>query len=415
MSDQPVWRFWAQLIMLSLPGTVMAADWPQFRGADRSDISPDTGLLRQWPADGPKQLWLYENAGIGYSGPSVVDGRIFIMGTRNAKEVLISLSEESGEELWFSEIGAIHENGWGDGPRGTPTVDGDRVYALGAQGELLCVSAQDGTVIWRCNMSDFGGAVPAWGYCESPLVDGEKIVCTPGGGQGAILALNKLDGQLIWQSEDLFDHAQYASIVVAEFNGVRQYIQLFMETLAAVNVDDGSLIWDTPWPGATAVVPTPIIHGQQVYISSGYNAGCKLIEITSDTRVNELYANKVMKNHHGGVVMVGDYLYGYSDGPGWVCQDFATGETIWSEKDKLGKGAVSSADGMLYCIDEREGNVVMIEASPKGWKEHGRFKMEPLTELRKPSGGIWTHPVIINGRLYLRDQDHFFCWDVSGF
>jgi len=406
--------FLATLSAFALPGLVTSADWPQFRGADRTDISPDTGLLRQWPADGPKLKWTFEKAGIGYSGPSIVGDKVFIMGTRKDREVLIAITEASGEELWFAEIGSVYENGWGDGPRGTPTVDGDRVYAMGGQGELLCVAVEDGSIIWRCNMDDYGGSLPSWGYCESPLIDGNQLVCSPGGSQGAIVALNKLDGEMIWQSEKVLDGAQYSSIVVANFNGVRQYVQLFMESLVSVNAEDGSLIWESPWPGSTAVVPTPIIRGQQVYVSSGYNAGCKLMEITSDDVAAEVYANKVMKNHHGGIVLVGDYLYGYSDGPGWVCQDFATGETVWSEKDKLGKGAISCADEMLYCIDERDGNVVMIEASPDGWKEHGRFKLEPLTELRKPSGGIWTHPVIVNGKLYLRDQELFFCYDVNG-
>ena len=193
---------------------------------------------------------------------------------------------------------------------------------------------------------------------------------------------------------------------------MRQYIQLTQKTLVGIAADDGRVLWSYPWPGRIAVVPTPIFRGGKVYIACGYGVGCGLVKLVDGT-AEEVYENKVMKNHHGGVILVGDHLYGYSDGLGWVCQDFETGEQVWAEKKALGKGAIACADGMLYCVDEGSGEVVLIEASPEGWNEKGRFKLEPQSEYRSPSGKIWTHPTIANGKLYLRDQEIVYCFDIK--
>ena len=388
-------------------------DWPQWRGPDRSDVSRETGLLKEWPSGGPKRVWLCQKAGNGYSGPAIVNGKLFTMGTRDADEILLALNAETGEELWIASIGPVVKFDRGGGPRGTPAVDGDRVYALGGQGNLICAGAADGKVIWRETMQNLGGRTPGWGYSESVLVDGDQVVCTPGGGKGAIAALDKVTGKLIWQSKEFTDPAHYASIIVAAHNGHREYIQLTAQHVAGVSAKDGKLLWQSSFPGRTAVVPTPIFHDGCVYVTAGYGAGCKLVKLGADNQVSEVYDSKEMKNHHGGVVLVGDYLYGYSDGVGWLCQDFKTGKEVWSEKKALGKGALGCADGMLYCLEEDSGAVVLAEASPKGWKEHGRFKLDPQTKIRDPQGRVWTHPVISNGKLYLRDQDLIYCYDVK--
>ncbi len=395
---------------------VEAADWPQWRGPDRTDISQETGLLKEWPEGGPPRVWLFQECGMGYSGPAIVGQQLFIMGARDGAEQLICLDVETGKELWSTNLGEVFENNWGDGPRGTPTVDENRVYALSGNGDLVCAQTKDGSVVWQVNLRDFGGSIPEWGYAESPLVDGEKLVCTPGGEQGAVVALNKLTGEKIWQSEDFTDEAQYASLVIAEHQGTRQYIQLTMKSVAGIEAATGKLLWRTDWPGRTAVIPTPIYHDGYVYVTSGYGAGCKLLKLGDDHEVTEVYdeeACKLMKNQHGGVLLYEGHLYGYSDGPGWVCQDWLTGQQVWRERSALKKGAVAFADGMLYCISEKEGEVVLAEASPEGWNEKGRFVLEPQTEQRKPSGAIWTHPVIVNGKLFLRDQELLFCFDVK--
>ena len=387
--------------------------WPQWRGPDRTGVSQESGLQREWPEGGPQLVWLNRTAGIGYSSFAVVDGRLFTMGAEGEKEFLMAVNTENGQELWRAEIGELLTNNWGDGPRGTPTIDGQLVYALSGQGNLVCANVEDGHIVWQHAMSEYGGGVPSWGYTESALVDGDQVVCTPGGEQGAIIALDKATGDTIWQSQEFTDGAQYASIITADHNGQRQYIQLTMEHVVGIAAEDGALLWQSDFPGQTAVVPTPIYQDGQVYVSSGYGAGCKLVRIRQNNDVTEIYANKVMKNHHGGVILFDGYLYGYSDGPGWVCQDFATGDAVWTEKQEFGKGALTIAGGMLYCIDESEGNVVLAEASPDGWKEQSRFVLEPQSKLRKPAGRIWAHPVVAGGKLYLRDQELLFCFDVS--
>jgi outer membrane protein assembly factor BamB len=400
-------------VLLVTATTMLGADWPQWRGPDRTDVSKETGLLKKWPEEGPKRVWLYKEAGLGYAGPAIVGGKFFTMGTRDNEEVLLALDANTGKELWVAKLGRILENNWGNGPRGTPTVDGDHVFTLSGEGNLVCAQIADGKILWTTAMKDVGGKIPGWGYTESVVVDGDQVVCTPGGDQGTIAAFNKADGKVRWQSKDIKDKAQYASIIPATINGEKQYVQLTMESVFAVSPKDGALLWRVDFPGKTAVIPTPIVKDNLVFVTAGYGVGCKLIEIKPGNQAAEVYANKVLKNHHGGVVLVGDHLYGHSDGVGWVCMEFKTGNQVWAERSKLGKGAVSCADGMLYCLDEGSGAVALVEASPKGWSEQSRFKLDPQTTIRSPQGHIWTHPVIANGKLYLRDQDLIYCYDVK--
>jgi len=396
--------------------SAVADDWPRWRGVDHSDISKETGLLKKWPAGGPKRVWLFENAGIGFAGFAIADGKLYTLGARppgNGAEKLLALDANTGKELWSARVGAILENKWGDGPRSTPTVDGDHVYAMGGQGDLVCVSASDGSEVWRASMKKLGGKTPVWGYCESLLVDGDKVICTPGGPKGAVAALNKKTGRLIWQSKGFTEGAQYVSPIPIEHDGKRQYVQLTMKALVGLDAKSGDVIWRSEWPGKTAVIPTPIHRDGKIFIASGYGVGSKQVKLSRGGKVADTWVSKEMKNHHGGVILVGDHLYGYSDGAGWLCQGFETGERVWAERQALGKGAVHCADGMLYCLDERDGTVALVKASPKGWEESGRFKISPQTKIDRKRGKIWTHPVVANGKLYLRDQEYISCYDVK--
>lgn len=386
-------------------------DWPQWRGPNRDDVSKETGLLKSWPEGGPKKVWSYENAGNGYSGPAIANGKFFTLGTRDNSEILIALDANTGKELWTANLGGILENGWGGGPRGTPTVDGDKVFAMSGKGNLACVNVADGKIVWQKGMTSLGGKVPGWGYTESVLVDGDRVVCTPGGSQGAIAALDKKTGEVLWRSKEFTDGAQYSSIVPAKINGTDTYVQLTMQSIVGIAPKDGKQLWRAPFPGKTAVIPTPIVKDNLVYVAAGYGVGCKQIKVNPDNSVETTYENKVMKNHHGGVILVGEHLYGHAE-PGWTCQNFKTGEQVWNHRN-FGKGAVTYADGKLYCMDENAGNVVLVDASPEGWKEHGRFKLDPQTKIRHPQGKVWTHPVVSNGKLYLRDQDLIHCYDVK--
>ena len=407
-----------QLIAASAPAAGTSFDWPQWRGQTRDDLSKETGLLKQWPAEGPKKIWSFTNAGQGYSGFAVAGGKLFTMGTRDGSEVLMCLDAAKGNELWVAKLGNVLGNKWGDGPRGTPTVDGDKVFTLGGDGTLVAVQAKDGKELWRTTMASLGGKTPGWGYTESVLVDGNQVVCTPGGGQGAMAALDKASGKVLWQSKQWTDGAQYSSVVPAVINGQPQYVQRSMTTIVGIGAKDGALLWQQPYPGKTATIPTPIVKGNQIYITSGYGVGSISFTIEPGNQIKMLFdetagTNKVMKNHHGGVILLGDHIYGYSDGLGLTCQDFKTGAEVWSEKKAVQKGAISYADGMFYFLEEGNGNVVLIEATPKGYSEKSRFKLDPQTTIRSPQGRIWTHPVISNGRLYLRDQDLIYCYAVK--
>lgn len=411
--------FLAMVSLMSLPGG--AADWPTWRGPDRSGRSPDTGLLKAWPEGGPKLLWTFEQAGKGYSSPAVVGGNLYLTGNHDKEARLMCLDAATGRQKWSAVIGEDppkgYNTGWGAGARGAATVGGGLVFALSAGGKLAAVSEADGSVKWRKDLvADFGGKIPEWGYSESPLLDGAQLVVTPGGGDGAIVALEAASGRELWRSKGLTDPAQYSSLVVAEGGGKRQYVQLFMKTLAGVDAKSGELLWTSRWPGGrTAVIPTPVYHDGQVYITSGYGAGCKLVSIAGG-KAEEVWVNRVMKNHHGGVILVDGYLYGFSDGAGLVCQDFKTGKQVWSERGEgIQKGSVHYADGMLYCMDEAEGSTFLVVATPDGYQEKGRFALPRLTKLREGTlGKVWCHPVVINGRLHLRDQDLLFCFDVKG-
>lgn len=393
--------------------SAFGADWPQWRGDSRRDHSPDKGLLAQWPQEGPKQVWSFNNAGSGYAGFAIAKDSLFTMGLRDGMEFLIAVNASTGKELWSSSAGQKYPNGWGDGPRMTPTVDGDRVFAIGGQGLLICVEAKNGKLIWSKNLvTDLGGQLQDWGYTESPLVVGDIVICTPGGPQGTLAGLDKSSGAVRWRTSGLTDKAQYSSPILIQHDGQPQVVQLVMNRFFGVSPKDGSVLWKKDFPGRVAVIPTPIYEDGIVYVTAGYGVGCEAVRLGTNNSIAPLYSNKVMKNHHGGVVCVDGYLYGHSDGAGWVCQELKTGKEIWSHKG-FGKGSVTYADGKLICLDERNGDVALVEASTQGWKELSRFKLAPLSSKRSPQGGIWPHPVVVNGRLYLRDQELLHCFNVK--
>ncbi|MCK5923017.1 MAG: PQQ-binding-like beta-propeller repeat protein, partial [Methylococcales bacterium] len=293
-----------------------SADWPNFRGPKMDGISPYTGLINSIPKDGPKTLWVYKKAGMGYSSYSIVGGKLYTMGTRGEDVTVMCVNTEDGSEIWSKSITEDNKEGysakWGYGPRSTPTVSDGMVYAIGPKGYLACLSAEDGKKKWSKHLvDDFGGKMGGWGFSASPLVDGDNLIIAPGGGDTGLVALNKKTGAVVWKCKDVKPGlAESAPIVPAEINGTRQYIRLFQSELVGVAAEDGKLLWTSPWEvGKTAVIPTPIVDGNQIYISSGYGAGCKLIEIGSDNTPKDIWQNKTMQNHHGGVIKVDDHLY----------------------------------------------------------------------------------------------------------
>jgi outer membrane protein assembly factor BamB len=388
--------------------------WHQWRGPNRDGVSLETGLMQQWPAEGPSLAWKISGLGAGYSSVSVVGGKIFTMGDGPDSSLVIALDEATGKTIWSSPVGKPGGGGGYPGPRCTPTFDDGLVYAIGQYGDLVCLQAETGKEVWRKHLvNDFGGKMMSgWGYSESPLVDGGKLLCTPGGGQGTVVALDKKTGALVWRSSEVKDTAAYTSIVAAEIGGRKQYVQFTDSSVFGLNPDSGKLLWQGSRKGRTAVIPDPIVHQDHVYVTSGYGIGCSLFKISragEQFEAAEAYSNRVMVNHHGGVILRGDHLYGYSDGKGWTCQEFKTGEAAWAERDKLGKGSIAYADGRLYLRAESgRGTVVLIEPSPEGFVERGRFDQPDRSDKHS-----WPHPVIANGKLYLRDQGLLLCYEIK--
>src|SRR5262245_6366271 len=413
-------RLLAILPLLAVPLSVLAADkpafrprsfdWPQWQGPERTALSRETGLLKKWPADGPKQLWKAEGMGENYSTPTVAAGRIFSMGNRDGKEYVIALAEETGKQLWTAEVGPVRSNGGGHaGPRCSPTVDGERVYALGLNGDLVCLDAAIGKERWRKDLvKDFKGNGGGWGYSESPLIDGDRVLCTPGGRNATIVALDKKTGETIWKGVvPQGDGAHYSSIIAAKVDGKKQYIQFLGGGVIGLS-EDGEFLWRYNKPAnGTANCSTPVYGDGHVFAASGYGTGgglVRLVKKDNGYEAREVYFTKKMKNHHGGMLLLNGYLYGSDEGL-LTCLDFKTGEVQWAERIP-GKGSIAFADGHLYYRNEG-GPVYLVEANPKKYVERGRFT--------PPGSGApaWPHPVIANGRLYIQDQDTLRCYDVK--
>jgi outer membrane protein assembly factor BamB len=409
---------------------MMAADWPQWRGPNRDAVSKEAGLLKQWPKDGPELVWTFDKAGAGYAGPAVVGGKLYTMGARGNDEYLFAL-DSKGQELWSAKIAPVFDfdsNQWSRGPNGTPAVDGDLVFALGSQGELVCVDTA-GKEQWRKSMpKDLKGQVNGigggpknmgWGYSWSPLVDGDQLVCVPGGPDGLFAALDKKTGRILWRSKDVKEMVTYSSPIVATIGGVKQYLQMTQGGITAVAAKDGELLWqfkrERPW--GDVVCPTPIWHNDTVYVSAW--TGCNLIKVERKDgkfEATEVYDERKISNHHGGLVRVDKYIYGYHADNFWACQEWDSGEIKWeSARNALGPGSLLYADGRLYCLSEKSGTgvVAMLAASPDDYKEISRFTLPRASTIRKVSGHVWTHPVLSDGLLYLRDQELIFCYKVK--
>jgi len=416
-----------------------AADWPQFRGPQRDGVSRETGLLKEWSKDGPPLLWTYANAGVGFSGPGVVGDRLYLSGGRGDTEFVFAIdlknvANQTVKEAWSAKIGPLFQwkgNTWNAGPSATPTVDGELLYALGGQGELVCVETATGKERWRKHLprelkgevNPIGGGSEdptplGWGYTWAPLVDGDQLICVPGGKNGLLAALDKKNGKVLWQSKEVAEQASYSSPIAVEVGGIRQYIVVTNPGIFGIAARDGKLLWSYRREPAydDVVIATPVFHDSHVFATVGFGQGCDLIKLVpqgNEIKVEKILSNKSMQNRDGGVVLVGEHLYGHSESGGWLCQEFKTGKIVWSERGKLGRGSVTFADGNLYCCGEKEGVVVLVEATPKGWNEKGRLRLPRESRLRKPSGALWTHPVIANGRLHVRDQELLFCFNLK--
>ncbi len=416
------------ILCLLLAASARADDWPQFRGPTRTGISKEAGLLQSWTKAGPRLLWSVGTLGEGYSAPSVVGGRIYIAGSEGKTEKLFCLDAKDGKAVWSLDIGTLYENPWGGGPRGNATIDGGQVFVIGAQGVLVAADLA-GKKLWSVDLIKGLGAslkeykYPNWGIAESPLVDDRHVYVTPGGAAGTMAALDRKTGKPVWRSKGWTDEIDYVSPVKHTVNGVEMIVQMTAAHVAGIAPKDGALLWKYPRE-ARITISSPICEGNKVFVASAYTVGCDLIELTPDggkftaKGVYDDEAKKAMQNHHGGVILLDGHLYGYSDkGRGaWTCMDFKTGKVVWTSS-KTPKGSLVYADGRFVLFDEEKGNAVLIAASPKGYDELGRFTIpKPSTRKRPPNRdgkNFWTHPIISNGRLYLRDQEQLMCFDIK--
>lgn len=415
------WMFTSLILILLNPSSGQAqlqigpGDWPGWRGTARTGVSAETGLLKEWPKDGPKLLWKATGLGGGYSTPAVAGGRIFVMGSRDNEEYLLALNVQDGKILWSTKIGAVGENEGPNypGPRATPTVEADALYTLGSDGDLVCIDPMNGKIRWQKNLTrELEGNRGIWAYCESPLVDGDVLICTPGGTVATMLAMNKKDGTIIWKAVvEGGNQAGYASAIAAEVDHVKQYVQFLGSGVVSVAAADGRFLWRYNKNVGGQSCGTPIFYDGCIFTSAGgqgASGGDALLRLNPDgqrVQPKEVYLVHAMNNHHGGVVRIGDYLYG-TGGAALVCMDFKTGKVMWKDRG-VGKGSLVAADGHLYVRNE-QGTVALVEATTAAYREKGRFRQPQRS--RFPA---FQHPVVAGGRLYLRDEDMLFCYDVK--
>lgn len=392
------------LCLLIVAAAPRAADWPQWRGPNRDGISSETGLLAAWPSGGPRLVWRATGLGEGYASIAVARGRLYTQGQRGSQQLVMAFDVKTGSKLWETPTSTrSFRESRGNGPRGTPTIDGDQLYAMAADGTLASLDAATGKVIWSQNVvQKYRGAMIEWAFSESPLVDGDRLIVMPGGPGASLVSLNKLDGTLQWKAGS--DEAGYSSTVLAEVEGVRQVIALSGASAFGVRVDSGQVLWRyARVSNGTANIATPIVHDGHVFLSTDYGTGGALLKLGA-RGASEVYFTREMMNHYSTSVLVGDVLYGFSNSI-LTAMRFKTGQVLWRHRS-VGKGSLIFADKFLYVLSE-DGVLGLVEARPDQYREVSRFEI--------PSGQFptWAPPTIADGRLYVREQDRLMCFDIG--
>jgi outer membrane protein assembly factor BamB len=408
------------LALLSIAPSIVANDWPQWRGPQRNGLSQETGLLKEWPKDGPKLLWKISDAGSGYSTPAVVGDRLYVLGNDGLEnEFVAALSVKDGKQIWRTRLGNVgnpKQQPSYPAARSTPTVEGEILYVLGSDGDVACVETGAGKIRWQKNLrTDFGGKPGQWAYSESPLIDGNTLVCTPGGSQATVVALNKKTGEVIWKCAlPEGDEAAFASAIVVETGGIRQYVQLLQKGLVGIEAKTGNLLWRYGKAVSKygANIPSPLASDAYVYCASAGTGGgaVKLKANGGKVESEEVYFESKLPTAIGGAVKVGDYLYG-TTAQALLCVEFATGKVKWEER-ALGAASLCYADGRLYLHGEN-GDVALVEASPDSYREKGRFTPPDQPKRSNQMEKAWAYPVVANGRLYIRDHGALWCYDVK--
>jgi hypothetical protein len=394
----------------SAAAAVTAVEWPQFHGPRRDNVSDETGLLTQWPAEGPRLLWTATGIGEGFSSVAIANHMIYITGNVGTGTVISALGLD-GKVQWTFTNGPADKHAY-PGTRSTPTVDGDRVYHENSVGDLVCLEAVTGKLRWSLNiLSKFGGRKPKWGLAESPLVDGDRLICLPGGTNASMAALNKLTGETLWVCSGSPEKPGYASPVAFDFGGVRQIATMMEKSAVGVRADTGKPLWRAPHAAfADETVSTPLFHDRYVFVSTLPPGGSQCLELSAEGQgigVKRAWHSLALNNHHGGVVLWDGHLYGSDFLGKWLCLELSSGRVAY-KAEGVGKGALTCAGGMLYTVAEKGGTVGLVKATPQGHTVISRFRL--------PQGGngpVWAHPVVCGGRLYLRHGDCLYCYDVK--
>jgi outer membrane protein assembly factor BamB len=400
-------------LIAGLAPSAFAADWPQWRGPDRTNVSTETELLKEWPKDGPPLAWKAEGLKDGVAPVSVAGGRVFTTGNADDEVVCTAVSEKDGKRLWATKIGpAAREMAvmrWLS--QTAPTVDGERLYVVTANGEYVCLATETGKELWRKHFQkDFDGKKSGWGYCDYPLVDGERLILTPGGEKSTVVALDKKTGEVIWKcSLPGGDMAAHSVLVAAEIGGVRQYVNYLGKTMLGVAAADGKLLWTyAGLTGRTATTHAPVVDKDTIFFASGYGAGHVLLKVVNKDgtfAVEEVYKGRGdYVPWLGSPTPSGGHLF-INTNRGLACLDRKDASVVW--KEDLGRCTYTLSDGRLY-IRAQKGVVTLADADPAGFRKRGEF----TPPSNRPNDPFWTFPVVANGRLYLRDFDTLLCYDV---
>ncbi len=400
----------------SLLSTVSTADdWPHWRGLDRNGISKETNLLKNWPANGPDLIWSVENLGEGYSSASISEDRIYITGVVDKIETLTALDLE-GNIIWQSTFGEKWKGSYPEA-RSTPTVENDYVYVMSGMGQVSCFIKKSGELKWSLDIIDkFDGEYHRWGMAESFLIVDDKLICTPGGSDASVVALDKMSGSVIWQSEELSEEANYCSPILIKRGGKKIISTQLADSFVGIDAENGNLLWSDEYDEyqddpKDININSPLYSDGNVFVTSGYDNPSAMYKLSEDgTKIERTWISEVLDVHVGGVVLVDGYIYGSNwennRSGNWVCLDWKTGEVMWEEK-WINKGSIISAEGMLYCYEEKEANIALVKATPKKFEKISSFEV-PLGK-----GRSWAHPAISNGRLYVRRGGALMVYDIS--
>ena len=395
-------RMLAIAVCAAIASTVIAADWPVWRGPTQDGIAPDTGINKDWNQRPPRKLWQVALSDDGYAGPSVADGKVFIMDHEGAEDVVRAIDFDTGEDIWEFRYRDLDRPNYGFS-RSTPVYDEGRLYTISYLGNVACLDAETGELIWGINMpGKFGGRIPTWGYSMSALIDGDRVILVPGGHQAGVVALDKLTGELVWAGGG-GEIPGYAPPVKATIDEIEQYVVFTGKSLIGVRASDGERLWRVPWEtGHDVNAATPLVAGSHVFISSGYGRGSALVAVEGG-RPQILWEGRGMSAHFNTAVFHGGYLYGPTS-PNLVCLNPRNGEVMWRESN-FERGGVVMVDGVILALSGGSGQMAMVRATPEGYHELGRFT---------PLGGSqsWAPPIVAHGKLIVRNKQALACFDL---